>query len=308
MQAQVKRHIRSGQLYSPLIPHCNHKDTVIVGSGKARLEDTLKLMQSLVVETQADTALLAKKLKGGTLTTTCKNIWQFVYGHIQYKMDKTGIEQVRRPSRTWADRKTGVDCDCYTVFISSLLSNLGIAHHMRLTKYGGKGNFQHVYPIVPIGDKHITIDCVTDRFNYEVPFSEKRDVALHTRLRRRSTEGLSGVDTNAILDALQQPKQPLWSVKHKHDYQRPCYLPVVTVPTPVIAPRLATMVSPLRFEEERYSGPLESDNGFNLWDVLMLSSISIVAGIGVLKLIGNPNRKSKQKKTNRTKRTLKKRA
>lgn len=293
MQAEAKRHIRSGQTYSHLIPKCTHRDTIVVGSGKAGLEDTLKLMQTMIAETKADTTLLAKQLKGATLAMTCKNIWQFVYGHIQYKMDKTGIEQVRRPSRTWADRKTGVDCDCYTVFISSLLSNLGIAHKMRITKYGGKPHFQHVYPIIPIGNKHITIDCVTDQFDYEVPYSEKRDVALNNKLMIHTVGDLSGVDTNAIsLDALQQPQLPLWSVQQSQQNHSHYCLPVVTT-TAIPVTRSGAMVSPLRFEDQSFSTPLENKDGLKLWDVLMLCSISLVAGIGVLKLIDNPKSKPK---------------
>jgi len=306
MQAQVKRHIRSGQTYSHLIPNCTHRDTVIVGSGKARLEDTLKLMQTLIKETQSDTTLLAKKLKGHSLAATCKNIWQFVYSHIQYKMDKTGVEQVRRPSRTWADRKTGVDCDCYTVFISSLLSNLGIAHKMRITKYGGKPHFQHIYPIVPNGHKHITIDCVTDQFNYEVPYSEKRDIGLSHNIRNQAIGHLSGVDSNAVsLDALQQPRLPLWSMPYTNRDQPQYCLPLIQTPSPKTETRLATMMSPMRFEETSPYQRVQNNDGLKLWDLFMLSAIPLIAGIGVWKLVGDPTQKSKQKKTGKTKKASK---
>jgi len=35
----------------------------------------------------------------------------------QYEKDATGIEQIRRPSRSWADRKRGIDCDCMSVVL-----------------------------------------------------------------------------------------------------------------------------------------------------------------------------------------------
>ena len=54
-------------------------------------------------------------------------IWDFVYQHVQYKLDDPGYEQVRRPLRTWLDRKRGADCEDYSVFISSILLNLGVA-------------------------------------------------------------------------------------------------------------------------------------------------------------------------------------
>ena len=147
MQALQKRHIKSGHEYDRLFPKSHGQDTVLKGAGKAKLHHTINLIRDLVWETREDTKLLAQILKGKNLDETCRNIWEFVYNHIRYRRDKPGIEQVRRPSRTWADRKKGVDCDCYTVFISSILTNLGIPHSIRITKYGGKTYFQHIYPI-----------------------------------------------------------------------------------------------------------------------------------------------------------------
>ena len=175
------------------------------------LDQTITLMQHIVPETKSDTSKIAQKLKRSSVMETCKTIWEFVYNHIQYRRDKTGIEQVRRPSRSWRDRQKGVDCDCYTVFISSILMNLGIPHRIRITKYNGRPNFQHVYPVVPTANGHITMDCVTDRFNHEVPYSDHRDYKMKDM--KTTMEGLSGVDRmdleNEGLDALLQPRLPL---------------------------------------------------------------------------------------------------
>ena len=83
---------------------------------------------------------------------------------------------MRRPARTWWDRLG--DCDCYSVFISSLLLNIypEREHALRITKYPGQTAYSHIYPIVPLGDgTHITIDCVASDFDYEVPYSRKID-------------------------------------------------------------------------------------------------------------------------------------
>ena len=181
MQALKRRNIAPGYAFDKLFPKSVKQDKVIRPEGKARLHHTINLIKQIVRDTKGDTALLAKTLKGDTLKDTCVNIWNFVYKHIQYTRDKVGVEQVRRPSRTWADRKTGVDCDCYTVFISCILSNLNIPHEVRITKYGGKPYFQHIYPIVPNGTGYFTLDCVTDQFNYEVPYSEARDFDMDNR-------------------------------------------------------------------------------------------------------------------------------
>lgn len=198
MQALKKRHIKPGHQFDKLIPRSIKQDSVIRPEGKAQLHHTINLIKHIVPETTGDTRLLANYLKGSDLRSTCQNIWEFVYNHIQYARDKKGIEQVRRPSRVWADRIQGVDCDCYSVFISSILTNLNIPHKLRITKYGGKSHFQHIYPIVKSGgSSYITIDCVTDQFDYEVPYSGVKDfdIADLTPVGEiNGVIGISGVD------------------------------------------------------------------------------------------------------------------
>lgn len=300
MQAQGKRHINPSTRYDPLIPQSIHKDTVVVGRGKAQLEDTLQLMKRVIAETLQDSQKLAPKLKGNTMTSTCKNIWEFVYTHIQYTMDKTGIEQVRRPSRTWADRMTGVDCDCYTVFIGSILVNLGIPFKMRITKYGGKHHFQHIYPIISHGNSHITMDCVADSFNYEVPYSEKKDIDMSDFIiNSDSLSGLSGVDMADIgLHALEQESIPLHTVRHFHKKQvAPTIKPTLLRQTGVS--KAATTLSPYRFEEDLPSKRIRDKKKFNLLNFLIISGISIAAGVGVLKLLTGSARGKKSTGSNR---------
>ncbi|UZO81368.1 hypothetical protein NBT05_02580 [Aquimarina sp. ERC-38] len=304
MKAQRKRHIASTKGFDHLIPQSIRKDTVIVGHGKARLEDTLQLMQVVIQQTKADTALLAKKLTDKNLYKTCKGIWHFVYQHIQYKMDKTGVEQVRRPSRTWADRFTGVDCDCYTVFIGSILTNLGIPFKMRITKYGGKHHFQHVYPIVTTRNGNIIMDCVTDQFNYEVPYTEKKDIEALGAFEINGLGILCGVDTVDIsLDALEETPIPLREVVSpavtKRNYpvrNRRAKLPMTAKPGRVL--------SPFRLDDGKQIKTLPVRKDFNLLNFLILSGISIAAGIGVLKLVGS--HKKENKRTRRDKPNTKK--
>lgn len=35
-----------------------------------------------------------------------------------------GGEHLRRPARSWQERSAGVDCDCMSIFASSVLTNL----------------------------------------------------------------------------------------------------------------------------------------------------------------------------------------
>ncbi len=175
MEAQRKRNIQSGERYTHLFPEANNANDTI--RKNASVYDTVTFIPKVVHSTLQHTQKLAVQLKAATVQETCGNIWQFVYNHIAYKKDKDGYEQIRSPARAWADRFSGVDCDCYSVFISSILTNLHIPHTLRITKYQ-RDYFQHIYPIVPTKNGYITIDCVTDQFNYEVPYSEKKDYPM----------------------------------------------------------------------------------------------------------------------------------
>lgn len=210
MQVEKLRNIESGQQFNGYFPVATAKDSVI--RSVANVDDTINLMLHMVSETKADTQKIAQLLKRNTLKETCQAIWDFVYRHIQYKRDKTGIEQVRRPSRSWLDRTQGVDCDCYSVFISSILLNLGIAHRIRITKYNGRANFQHVYPVVINANTQITMDCVTDRFNHEVPYSDHKDFEV---TGKTMTENLSGVDV-MDLDGISFLSQPRLALRAQH--------------------------------------------------------------------------------------------
>ncbi len=177
----AKRNIKSGEQYEHLFPKPEGGDITV--KKYATVTDTIEFIPKVVSDTLDDTKEIAKVLKGNSLSETCKNIWDFVYEHIPYKKDEEGKEQIRRPARVWFDRKkenpkdAGADCDCYSTFISSVLTNLQIPHSLRMGKYWyTDGRFTHIYPIVKTGDgKYITIDCVVNRFNYEEPFTEKYD-------------------------------------------------------------------------------------------------------------------------------------
>lgn len=175
MESHSKRNIQSGERYSHLFPVAKNSTATI--RKDANVYHTVAFIPKVVSETLLDTKKLAEILKGATVFKTCSNIWQFVYDHIAYKKDEDGYEQIRSPARAWHDRFRGVDCDCYSVFISSILTNLNIPHSLRITKYQ-RAYFQHIYPIVPTATGHTAIDCVTEKFDYEVPFSEKKDYPM----------------------------------------------------------------------------------------------------------------------------------
>ncbi len=170
-----KRHIKNGKQYDYLFPTPKGENKII--KRVANLDDTIHLMKEVTATTLEDTLELSKMLKADTEKQTCSNIWNFCFNHLQYTKDEMGKEQVRRPSRVWQDREQGVDCDCMSVFIGSILTNLRIPFSFRLTKYQSP-EFEHVYPIAHTKNGILILDAVVHKFNREVPYSAKNDISM----------------------------------------------------------------------------------------------------------------------------------
>lgn len=80
------------------------------------------------------------------------------------------------------------DCDCFVVLLSSLLTNQKIPHSLRVIKQHDDA-WTHIYIVVPNGSaSHYTLDCVTDKFNSEPFYSQKKDFNM-------ALEYLDGINT-----------------------------------------------------------------------------------------------------------------
>ncbi len=183
--ASGTRNIRAGKEYDKYFVPPKHDDKYLSYAGSTG--DTVEFMSDIIKNTLADTRQIAGMLKGRDLNSTLRNIFNFIFTHIQYKPDDPTTEELRRPVRAWADRATGVDCDCYSIFIGSILSNLNIPFALRMVKINGKSYFQHVYVVVPKTGRqgelekpgsYITVDPVLDTYNEEHPFTGKFDLFM----------------------------------------------------------------------------------------------------------------------------------
>lgn len=178
MIASHKRSIKPGTQYNKYFDLGSVDNHEVTLAHDGDVVDTVRLMQRIVQKTLPQTKKIAQVLKGATRQETSRNLWNFLYHHVQYTTDHPLREQLRTPLRTWRDRAKGVDCDCYSIFISSVLTNLGIPHQFRIAAYGGS-DFQHVYVVVPNGKNYITIDPVLNQFNTEQPYARKKDFDMH---------------------------------------------------------------------------------------------------------------------------------
>lgn len=167
------RNIRSGDQYKQLIPLPSNRK-VYLGEGDTFL--SLDQMSKLIKETLSETKQLAKQLAGNTTKQSVANVKEFLYWHIQYLQDE--VEQfLQSPARTWSNRSTGVDCKSYSVFASSLLTNMGIKNSLRQIKQVSFNPqyWSHVYVIVP--GTNLVIDG-TVLYNTEPLFAEKYDTEI----------------------------------------------------------------------------------------------------------------------------------
>lgn len=96
-------------------------------------------------------------------------LWKWARKNFQYREDRKGYEQIRLPRKSWADRKTGIDCEDFVILLSAILHNLHISHRVRMADYGD--GWQHIY--LKAGE--ITLDPVNPSFNREPAFSRCKD-------------------------------------------------------------------------------------------------------------------------------------
>ena len=196
------RKIKSGTEYEQYFEKPIGTTDVI--NEEASVHDTLAHIGVLVNKTLNETKKIAQVLKRPTLNETCESIFNFFYQHYQYKLDEAGVEQVRTPLRAWADRKTGIDCDCFATSVSSILTNLGIEHYLKIIAINGRPNYQHIYVVVPkqqgldinTRSNYWVIDPVLNHYNEEAPNITKKD---YLKMNGIPLHQLNGIDDYAGL-------------------------------------------------------------------------------------------------------------
>ena len=173
-----KRRIITTNKYDNCFPRPNYTDPILIPEGT--VDETVDLMIDIVNLTKYQTKQLIEpaKLQGKDKLDTCRRIHTFLIQNYQYAEDSKFAEQLRTPARSWADRRKGVDCDCMSITAGSILSNLKIPFKFRITKYPKSDpaeiRWQHVYVVVPDGDKEIIIDGVISEFNMEKEYLEQK--------------------------------------------------------------------------------------------------------------------------------------
>lgn len=149
------------------------------------------------------TAQFARYLKGHDDYETLHNIWNFVKSEIKYVRDRPGDEVVKSPGQLWATKKG--DCKSFSIFIGSILNNLGYNYKYRVAIYSPLTPQQgHIYPVVILPDgEEVVVDAVHTKYDDEAKYYKAWDYTPGTK-GRKAVSGISGIGSTStpILAAL----------------------------------------------------------------------------------------------------------
>lgn len=184
-------------------------------------DDIITAIENTYNASLSDTALLAPYLKGANIMETCRNVFDFVFENITYKLDPFGDQWIKTPSRTWADKFA--DCKSISIFCASLLTNLGIGNKFRFTAYQqGSKIPTHIYVVVPVGKNEIIVDPVYKKFNKEKPYFFKTEIKHMPRIIAMAGigEAPKPVDLrlnlgNKPIDQLTEGEMDLWIARDR---------------------------------------------------------------------------------------------
>lgn len=147
-------------------------------------DDIVDLVQEVLRTDADDTSRFAKAFTADM--AGMRQLFDFVDQNFIYTEDPSFNQWVQTPSFLWYTKRG--DCKSFTVFISSVLRNMGVPHIIRYARYhtvpawSPKWNksFKHVYPVAIINGREIPLDVVWKKqeggqFGLEKPFKHKKD-------------------------------------------------------------------------------------------------------------------------------------
>lgn len=127
--------------YSGLIDAADGAKTLKgYGFEKATLDELINACQNY-----RQVERLAAHLKDDDEMQSAFNVWHWLHTNVRYNYDTPGEEEIRTPARVWADRYSGVDCDCLAVFTACLLLNMGYAPKFEIVAFNNSPTFSHIY-------------------------------------------------------------------------------------------------------------------------------------------------------------------
>jgi hypothetical protein len=176
--------MKNGSQYNHLIANSDCSKTTL---GEGDTFHTVDQMEQWVLQKHGEVKGLANQLKGKSLKETVVRIHRFLVENITYKADGA-LQIIKSPACAWKQRDLGTDCKTFSVFASSILTNLGIPHAIRQVRQPllHPDQFTHVYVVVPKNGKATNVNGAyhtldgTIPNNIEVDFIEVKDTFMNT--------------------------------------------------------------------------------------------------------------------------------
>jgi len=140
---------------------------------------TISIMQAMlpdaVKQARQMTNNIIKQYPDDMAMGLARDIWTFMKKEFTYKADPIGQELIRMPSVSWKVRKSGIDCEDYSLMIAAICQNLDVKCRYRIVDFNGMG-WSHIYVIATnkIG-REFTIDPVHEIFNKQDAFVKFQD-------------------------------------------------------------------------------------------------------------------------------------
>lgn len=145
-----------------------------LGEGDSR--SIMDCLLSLQVQAQSQTKAFSEKLYQiykGNVPLLLRDLYNAVVSNVQLRYDPAGQQFIRKPANIVAE--CACDCKSYALFLSSILSNLGIENFFRFVSFGPGQEIRHVYIVVPFSGHNYILDCNLKCFNKEYPYYKKID-------------------------------------------------------------------------------------------------------------------------------------
>jgi hypothetical protein len=148
--------------------------------GEGRTNDIIDVILYADKHSKADTARFSKVFEQWPIEKALEKLWRFVRKEIRYKADQRGYEVVKGPAQTWKDRQA--DCKSMSIFIGSVLQNLGIRYSFRFVSWKKSDPVSHVYIIAHTNKGDFILDAVYEKFNQEEGYAYKKDIRGMTQI------------------------------------------------------------------------------------------------------------------------------
>lgn len=109
------------------------------------IENAPEEIRNITLESYKQVKGLSKHLYDKDIRQFSWNILDWCLNNFNYREDNPDVDQYREPARAWKDKN--IDCDCFTIFINSLLLCSGINCQSVMVGCNGK-DYHHIYAAI----------------------------------------------------------------------------------------------------------------------------------------------------------------